>query len=77
MDALLSLIPGGTLTAIVAAVVAVLGVIWRAFVAGKKSEQAKQVRRQLDAIREKKEIDHEVDNLGPADVDQRFERYRR
>jgi hypothetical protein len=44
---------------------------------GAKAERAKQDRARLDAIHDKKEIDDEVDALGPADVDARFDRWMR
>jgi hypothetical protein len=44
---------------------------------GRKAERARQDQADLKAVREKKEIDDELANLGPADVDERFERYRR
>lgn len=75
MDALLSLIPGGTVTAVLAAVAGVLFAIWRAFSAGKTSERAKRSEERLEAVKDKKEIDDEVDALSPADVDARFKRW--
>lgn len=39
---LMSIIPGGSLTAIGIAIAGAIGVLWRVFVAGKKSERTKR-----------------------------------
>ena len=77
MDALLSLIPGGSLTAIAAAVVAALLGAWRIYAAGKKSQRAKEDEARLRAIQDKKGIDHEVDTLGSDQLVDRFRRWVR
>lgn len=76
IEALLSFIPGGWLTGAGAAVAAALLAAWRIYVAGQESERAKQHRRRLDAIRDRKELDDEIDALGHADLDRRFDRWR-
>lgn len=65
-----------TLIGIGAVILAAIGGLWKAYSAGKKSERAKQDRASLDAVRKQKEIRDEVDDLGPADLDREFERYR-
>lgn len=49
MDALVSLIPGGWLTAILAGLAAVGGAVWRAFVAGKTSQKNADRAKEADA----------------------------
>jgi hypothetical protein len=44
---------------------------------GAKAERLKQAETNLNAIHDKKEIDDEVANLGPADLDARFNRWMR
>lgn len=77
IDIILALIPGGAWTALAGIATAFLAAMFGAYYKGRKSERAKQDSADLKAIREKKEIDHEVESLGPADVDKRFERYQR
>lgn len=48
LDALLSLIPGGSLTAIGGAVVAALVAVWRIYAAGKKSGQNEAKAKEAD-----------------------------
>lgn len=79
IDAILSLFSGGNSLF----VVLILGLIGSvvAFVTGRvdgaSKERAKQDRDRLEAIKAKKEKDDEVDQLSPADVDQRLERWMR
>lgn len=49
IDALLSLIPGGSLTAIIAGVVAALGIIWRILAGVKKSGVNQQKVKEAEA----------------------------
>lgn len=44
---------------------------------GIKTLEAEQQRRRLDAMKDRKEVDDEVQNLGSNDVDQRFDRWLR
>ena len=44
---------------------------------GKAAEQAKQDRQRAEAITAKMESDREVDDLAPADLDKRFNRWLR
>jgi len=62
--------------AAVAALAAFVGAYLKGKSAGKQSEQAKQNRARLDAIKDRKELDNEIDGLGPADLDARFDRWR-
>lgn len=65
-----------TLIAIVLAVLAALGYGYHQRRAGAAAEREKQDRARVDAINDRKDIDHEVDNLGHADLDRRFDRWR-
>jgi hypothetical protein len=49
MEALLSLIPGVSLTAIVGGIVAALAVVWRIFAAGKKSGRNEAKAKEADS----------------------------
>lgn len=77
LDLIRKFIPGGSLTAIGAVILAILAGVWRIFAAGKGSERAKQDRADLNAMKAKKDKDDEVDQLGPADLDDRFTRWMR
>jgi hypothetical protein len=44
---------------------------------GAKAERDKQAADQLDAIKDRKEKDDEVNSLGPADVDSRLSKWLR
>ena len=44
---------------------------------GKTAEQAKQDRQRADAITAKRDSDREIDDLAPADLDKRFNRWLR
>lgn len=54
MDALLNLVPGGSLTAILAAVLAALAGVWRVYASGKSAGRNEQ---------KAKEADNRADNL--------------
>jgi hypothetical protein len=45
--------------------------------AGAKAERAKQAADQLDAIKDRKEKDDEINSLAPADVDSRLGKWLR
>ncbi len=60
-----------------AGLIAGLVALWKAYDYGKKAEKNKQLERRIDAIKDKKEIENEVDSLAPADLDQRFDRWVR
>lgn len=49
MDALFSLIPGGSLTAIGAAILAALLAVWRVFAAGKRAGRAETRAKEADS----------------------------
>jgi len=44
---------------------------------GKRLMQAEQERARLESIKRRKELDHEVEELGPADVDREFAKWMR
>ena len=52
---------------------AVCGAVW----VGWRIERDRVVRDRLEALRDKEEIEDEVNNLPTADVDQRFNRWMR
>lgn len=62
--------------AIGAAVAGLLGLWFKAKQAGKAEERAKEAKRRLEAVKNKQEIENEVNTLGPADLDKRFDRWR-
>lgn len=43
--------------------------------AGAAKERARQDRARIDAIKDRKGVDNEVDSLGHADLDKRFDRW--
>lgn len=73
---LLWLASNPTVVAIVGGILAALGWGYSQRRAGAKTERAKQDRARADAIKDRKDIDDEVENLGPADLDVRFDRWR-
>jgi hypothetical protein len=77
IDIIIAMIPGGAWTALAGLATAIIAAMFGAYRKGRKAERARQDQADLKAVREKKEIDDELANLGPADVDERFERYRR
>lgn len=56
-------------------ILAVISVFFYGRVTGAKAEKAKQDADKLESINTKKEIRDEVESLGPADLDARFERW--
>ncbi|WEX07360.1 hypothetical protein [Chelativorans sp. AA-79] len=64
MDALLSLIPGGLVTTLVASISAVLLVIWRAFATGRASgrneERARTSAERSESVEERLEMHREA-----------------
>ena len=64
------------LIAIGAVILAALGWGFHQRKAGAASEREKQARSRMDAIKDRKDIDDEVDTLGHADLDRRFDRWR-
>lgn len=80
MDALLSLIPGGSLTAILAVVAAALAAFWRTYVAGRRSgeneakaKEARSHERELEDVGRAHDARNRVDAGGLPDDD----KYRR
>ncbi|XAI96531.1 hypothetical protein [Microcystis phage Mae-JY35] len=63
MDLLFSLIPGGQLTAILAAVGAVFAALWRAYAMGKKAERAKTSEERLKARDVADHVDNDIGAL--------------
>jgi hypothetical protein len=59
------------------AALAALGALWKAHSMGAASERAKQAADQLDAIKDRREKDDEVNSLAPADVDSRLDKWLR
>ena len=51
--------------------------VLRVFNAGKAAERVKQDRQSLDNLRDRRAIDEDVRNLGPADLDNRLKRWVR
>lgn len=68
---------GGWLAAGGAAAVAVLVAFLKGRSAGKSAEQAKQAKRRLDAINDRKGVDDEVDQMDGSDLDRNYDRWVR
>ena len=78
MSALLAgLLANPTILAIIAGVLGALGWGFHQRLSGAKAERNKQAADQLDAIKDRKEKDDEVNSLGPADVDSRLSKWMR
>ena len=75
MSIILWLISNPTIIAIVAGVIGALGYGFKQRRAGAQAERDKQARARVEAIKDRKEIDDEVDSLAPADLDTRFKRW--
>lgn len=58
-------------------VVALFLAFWRGRAAGIQHIEAEQTRHRLESMRQRKEIDDEVDRLGGDDVDSRLNRWLR
>jgi hypothetical protein len=78
MSALLAgLLANPTILAIIAGVLGALGWGFHQRLAGAKAERAKQAADQLDAIKDRKDKDDEINSLAPADVDNRLDKWLR
>lgn len=62
----------GYAAAVGAVALAVLGVWLKGRADGKATMQAEQDRHRAEAIANKRKLDSEIDDLGPADLDHRF-----
>jgi hypothetical protein len=58
-------------------VIALLATYFLGLTKGAGKERQKQAEDRLEAVADKKEKDDEVDQLAPADVDERFNRWMR
>jgi hypothetical protein len=56
-------------------ILAIISVFFYGRVSGANAERAKQDADKIESINAKKEIRDEVESLGPADLDKRFERW--
>lgn len=81
---LTSLIPGGNLTVILTAVAGAIGILWRVFVAGKKSERTKQQKaviksqgEQLEMHREATKHEREVSKMTDSELKQEAAKWPR
>lgn len=55
-----------------------LGVVWlRGKASGKADAAAEEARHKAEAVEQKRKLDSEIDDLAPADVDRRFNRWVR
>lgn len=63
--------------AIGAALAAAFAAYWRIREDGKNAARLEQAQAQARSVQQRKEIDDEIDQLGPADVDQRFNQWMR
>jgi hypothetical protein len=68
---------GGKFVGFGALIAALLAFWWRARQDGKDLMQAEQDRHRAEAIAAKRKSDSEIDDLGHADLDQRFDRWLR
>lgn len=68
---------GGGLAAVGALILLLFGAWQKGRREGKDIMQAEQDRHRAEAIAAKRESDSEIDDLGRADVDQRFDRWVR
>lgn len=50
-----------------------VGAVWL----GWRLKRDEAIQERLDALKDKKEVDDEVDSLSPADLDRRFKRWMR
>lgn len=55
MDALLNLLPGGTLTVAIGAVIAAIAAVWKAYSAGRSAADAKQRLKEAEANAKEKD----------------------
>jgi len=55
----------------------VVALAWSARMRGRADERNETLRRRLDALKDKREKDDEIDKLAPADIDRRFRRWMR
>lgn len=71
----------GKIKAALAIAVAVIVAIGIAFLRGRKAGidhiEAEQDRRRLESMKQRKEVDDEIDALGAQDVDERLKRWNR
>ncbi|WP_420104570.1 hypothetical protein [Bosea sp. (in: a-proteobacteria)] len=68
---------GGYLAAAGGAVALLIGVWLKGHRTGRAEQQAEQDRHRTEAIAAKRKSDSEIDDLAPADRDQRFDRWVR
>ena len=68
---------GAKAAAIGAALAAFLAILWRARQDGKNAMKLEQEERRAEARQARKELDDEVDGLGHADLDHRFNKWVR
>lgn len=59
------------------AIAAVLVAYWRAREDGKNAIRVEQAKRRAEAMKHRKDIDDEVDQMGAADVDSNYARWLR
>ena len=80
MSALLALLAtaaGKYVAGAIGAAVVLIAAYLRGRKAGISREQGKQASAEADAIKTRKDVDDEIDRLGPADVDARYRRWVR
>jgi hypothetical protein len=68
---------GRAIAAALGVAVAIGVAVLKVFEAGRKSERVEQDRQTLDNMRSRAETDAEIENLGPADLDERAKRWMR
>lgn len=77
MSLLLSLFDAKTWAMIGTLAVGALVFVWRIFAAGENRQIAKDNKAKLEAVKDKKAKDDEINSLSPADLDKRFDRWMR
>lgn len=75
--AFLATAAGKWIVGALAVVIAIIGANLKGRLSGAKAERTKQAADQLDAIKDKKAKDDEVNSLAPADLDTRFHKWMR
>lgn len=61
----------------IAAGLAGLAVLWRVYAAGQNKQIAKDNKAKLEAVKDKKAKDDEINRLSPSDLDKRLNRWMR
>lgn len=64
------------LAAVAAAIGAFLVLLWRVFAAGERSQEAKQAKAELEALKNANEVEQEIDGLDADGVSERLDRWR-